>query len=36
LYREFTTEGHGFMAADATKSVRSANAEIASMFKPLL
>ena len=23
LYKEFTTEGHGFMAADATKSVRT-------------
>lgn len=36
LYREFSTEGHGFMAADATKSVRAANAEIAAMFKTLI
>ena len=36
LYKEFTTEGHGFMAADATKSVRTANAEIAAMFKQLI
>ncbi|MDP7395125.1 MAG: alpha/beta hydrolase fold domain-containing protein, partial [Candidatus Poseidonia sp.] len=36
LYKEFSTEGHGFMAADATKSVRAANAEIAAMFKTLI
>ena len=35
-HREFSTEGHGFMYADTTKSIKAANAEIASMFKQLL
>ena len=35
-YKEFMTEGHGFMYADTTASVRAANASIVTMFKPLL
>ena len=35
-YKEFMTEGHGFMYADTTASVRAANASIVAMFKPLL
>lgn len=35
-YKEFSSEGHGFMYADTTASVRAANASISSMFKALL
>ena len=35
-YKEFMTEGHGFMYADTTKSIKAANAEIAAMFKTLI
>ena len=35
-YKEFSSDGHGFMYADTTASVRAANATIVSMFKPLL
>ena len=35
-YREFPSEGHGFMYADTTASVRAANAAISEMFKKLL
>lgn len=36
LYKEFSTEGHGFAYADTTASVRRANAEICQMFKRLV
>ena len=35
-YKEFSSDGHGFMYADTTASVRAANANIVAMFKPLL
>ena len=35
-YREFSSEGHGFMYADTTASVRAANAAVSEMFKSLL
>ena len=35
-YKEFMTEGHGFMYADTTKSIKAANAEITAMFKQLI
>ena len=35
-YKEFMTEGHGFMYADTTKSIKAANAEISAMFKQLI
>ena len=36
VYKEFSSEGHGFMYADTTASVRAANAAITGMFKALL
>jgi len=35
-YKEFSSDGHGFMYADTTASVRAANANIVAMLKPLL
>ena len=35
-YKEFSSEGHGFMYADTTASARAVNAVIYAMFKPLL